>query len=103
MGPILSFSQSINIWCVLQVQINNLCGSLKSIVVLFNLEIQILKSMDIMGLCQIYVYRTINGSIISRKSKNLSKNAMSEVHFSTKNLQPFAGNYRSTANPYNFY
>ncbi len=28
---------------------------------------------------------------------------MSEVYFSTKNLQPFASNYRSTANTYNFY
>ena len=55
-----------------------------------------------MGLCQIYVHCSINGSIISRKSKNLSKNAMSEVHFSTKNLPPFASNYRSTANTYNF-
>ena len=27
---------------------------------------------------------------------------MSEVHFSTQNLQPFASNYRSTANTYNF-
>ena len=38
---------------------------------------------------------------IGRKSKNLSKNAMSEVHYSTKNLQPFASNYRSTSNTYN--
>ncbi len=32
MEDIHSFSQSINIWCVLQVQIQNLRGSLKSIV-----------------------------------------------------------------------
>ena len=35
-----------------------------------------------MVLRQIYVHCAINGSIISRKSKNLYKNTMSEVHFS---------------------
>ncbi len=59
--------------------------------------------MDIKGVGRIYVNCPINVSIISRKSTNLSKNAMSEVHFPTKNLQPFVSNYRSTTNTYDFY
>ncbi len=55
-----------------------------------------------MGMCKIYVHCPINDSIINRKSKNLSKDAMSEVHISIKNLQPFESNYRSTANTYDF-
>ncbi len=58
--------------------------------------------MDIMDACQILVHSPINGLILSRKSMNPSKNAMSEVNFSTKNLQPFADNYRFTVNTYIF-
>ncbi len=61
-----------------------------------------LKTMEIINLYQICVYCKINGSIINMKCKNLAENAMSEVHYSIKNLPSFVSNYRSTVNTYAF-